>query len=207
MYRLYGYPTMNSLKTLYVLEELGLEYDFNFINLGAGGQNTEDFKKISPVGKVPVLQHDDKALFESGAICRYLANVENSPLYPADPYARAQVDQWMDFFSVHLGRWLSTLYFEQIIKLKFFGNPADSKACEEAEKYAAQHFAVIEYQLTHQRYLTGNALTIADLFAYAYVEQINAYNLPIAAFPHVQKWLDIVSALPSIKRANEKAKQ
>ncbi|MCH8250095.1 MAG: glutathione S-transferase family protein, partial [Proteobacteria bacterium] len=124
MFRLYGFFTQNSLKALYVLEESGVEFEFEFVNLAEGEQKTEEFSHKTPVGKVPVLEHDGEYLFESGAICRYVANVTDSPLYPADKMQRARVDQWMDFFTCHLGRWFSTLYFEAVIKPKFnLGEP------------------------------------------------------------------------------------
>ena len=42
MYRLHGYFTQNTLKTLYVLEELGADYEFRFVDLGNGEYRTEE---------------------------------------------------------------------------------------------------------------------------------------------------------------------
>ena len=55
MFRLYGFITQNSLKTLYVLEEVSPDFEFHFVNLGAGEQNSDEFAAKTPVGKVPVL--------------------------------------------------------------------------------------------------------------------------------------------------------
>ena len=136
MFRLHGFQTQNTLKTLYVLEEVADDFEFNFVNLGKGEQRTEAFLKMAPIGKVPVLEHDGDYLFESGAICRYVANVSKSPLYPENAMQRAKVDQWMDFFTCHLGRWFNTMFFEVIIKSKFDLGDADEAALEEANKYA-----------------------------------------------------------------------
>jgi glutathione S-transferase len=113
MYRLYGSFTQNSMKPVYVLEELGVDFEYCFIDLMKGETRTDDFRRMTPAGKVPVLEHDGEFLFESGPICRYVASVEKSPLYPADKLQRARVDQWMTFFTCHPGRWLTKLYFER----------------------------------------------------------------------------------------------
>jgi len=58
------------MKTLYVLEELGVEYEYCYVDLGEGENRTENFLKMTPFGKVPVLEHDGEFLFEGGPICR-----------------------------------------------------------------------------------------------------------------------------------------
>ena len=88
MFRLHGFFTQNSRKPLYVLSELGVEFEFVFINLAAGEQRSGDFLQKNPLGKVPVLEHDGRCFTESGAICRYVANVTESPLYPPEPRRR-----------------------------------------------------------------------------------------------------------------------
>ena len=84
MYRLYGFFTQNSLKALYVLEELGVDYEFRFVDLSKREQRDEAFLKMNPVGRVPVLEHGGRPLFESGAICRYVANNEKSAICRQD---------------------------------------------------------------------------------------------------------------------------
>jgi len=84
MYRLYGIPTQNTLKAAYVLDAIGVDYEYKKMDVQSGEHKTEEFLKMNPVGKVPVLKHNDFSLFESGAICRYVANVEGSDLYPTD---------------------------------------------------------------------------------------------------------------------------
>ncbi len=61
MFRLYGFFTQNSLKTLYVLEEVVGDFEFIFVDLGKGEQKTEAFSQMTPVGKVPVLvMHEER---------------------------------------------------------------------------------------------------------------------------------------------------
>ena len=207
MFRLYGFFTQNSLKALYVLEESGVEFEFDFVNLAEGEQKTEEFAQKTPVGKVPVLEHDGEYLFESGAICRYVANATDSPLYPADKMQRARVDQWMDFFSCHLGRWFSTLYFEVVIKPKFNLGEPDIAGIEEAKTFATQQLSMLDVQLEKSDWLANDALSIADLFAFAYIEQHKTVDFSLDEFPNVQAWFERIESRESIANARARLPQ
>ena len=204
MYHLYGYITQNSMKTVYVLEELGVEFEFHFIDLFKGDQKSEEFQRITPMAKVPVLGHDGEYLFESGAICRYAANVENSALYPQDKLQRARVDQWLDYFSCHLGHWLNTLFFELVIKPKAQLGETDMAACERARGFAHTQMGVIDDLLRRSEWLANDALSIADLFAFAYVEQFRAVDFPLQDYPHVNAWFERIEARASITQARSR---
>lgn len=204
MYRLHGFFTQNSMKPLYVLEELGVEYEFCFVNLMTGENRSDSFRKMTPVAKVPVLEHDGEFLFESGPICRYVAGVEHSPLYPADKLQRARVDQWMTFFTCHPGRWLTRIYFEKVIKSKANLGDPDEARCEEAVKFARQQIRVVDDWLEDRNWLANDALSIADPFALAYVEQVNAIDFPLEDFPRVKDWFERLEALESTSRARAK---
>ena len=136
MYRLHGFFTQNTLKTLYVLEELGVDFEYIYVDLLQGEHRTDSFRKMNPAAMVPVLEHDGEYLFESGAICRYVSSVEHSALYPADKLQRARVDQWMTFFTCHAGRWLTKIYFEQVMKPTAGMGETDVAGCEKAAKLA-----------------------------------------------------------------------
>lgn len=204
MFNLYGFSTQNTLKTLYVLEEVGADFEFHFINLGAGEQKSEEFASRTPMGKVPVLEHNGEHLFESGAICRYVANVTDSPLYPADKMQRARVDQWMDYFSCHLGHWFNKLYFELVIKPKFDLGKVDDKGVAEANTFAAQQLGTLDALLESSDWLANDALSIADLFAFAYIEQHRDVDLSIDDYAHVKAWVERIESLDSITNARSR---
>ena len=204
MFRLYGFFTQNSLKTLYVLEEVVGDFEFQFIDLTKGEQKTEDFSKMTPVGKVPVLEHDGEYLFESGAICRYIANLNDSPLYPGDSLSRARVDQWMDFFSCHLGHWFNKLYFEAVIKPNFGIGSPDKDGIAEATKFAQIQLGMLNNHLESSDWLANDAFSIADLFAFAYVEQHRTVEVSLDEYANIKAWFERIESRPSI--ANAKAR-
>lgn len=104
MLELYGKSTsINVRKVLWLCEELELKYR----HVDGDPSSDADFNarlcRINPNGQVPVLLDGDFALWESNSICRYLAaRAQRHDLLPADPRARALVEQWMDWQATNL---------------------------------------------------------------------------------------------------------
>lgn len=192
---------------MYVLEEVGADYNFEFVDLSKGEQRSDEFASKTPIGKVPLLEHDGQFLFESGAICRYVANASDSDLYPIDKMQRAQVDQWMDFFSIHLGRWFTTLYFDAVIRPQFNLGDSNEAAVAEATKFANIQLGMLDKHLADSDWLANNTLSIADLFAFAYVEQHQSIDFSIDDYANVKAWFERVAALRSISGARAKLPQ
>ena len=76
MIELYSANTPNGKKISIMLEEIGYEYKVVNIDLSKGDQFKPEFKKISPLSKIPVIidQDNNKNVFESGAILIYQCN-------------------------------------------------------------------------------------------------------------------------------------
>ncbi len=78
------------------LEEKGLDYEAHEIDLAKQEQHQPEFLKVNPLGVVPALIHDGRALHESGTICEYLEAVFPEPrLCPTNPYDLAQMRNWV----------------------------------------------------------------------------------------------------------------
>lgn len=201
MYLLHGFFTQNTMKTLYVLEELGVEYEFRYVDLAKGEQRSEAFRKMTPAGRVPVLEHDGAFLFESGPICRYVASVEHSPLFPADKMERARVDQWMTYFTCHPGRWLTSIFFEKMVKpMAGMGDP-DPARIAEAEKFASQQLKGVNEWLGDHEWLANDHYSIAEPFALAYLEQAHVVGFALDPFPNLQAWLARLESREGTARA------
>lgn len=98
MITLYSYPNTRSLRVAWTLEELGLEYACQHIDLREGINQGAEHLARHPDGKLPALSDGELTLFESVAICRYLAErYGEGRLLPNDPLLRARVDQWLLF--------------------------------------------------------------------------------------------------------------
>ncbi|MDI5890025.1 glutathione S-transferase family protein [Halomonas rhizosphaerae] len=110
MITLYSFPSSRSLRVAWTLEELGLDYACQHVDLAAGEARQGAHLDRHPDGKVPVLVDGDLTLFESAAICRYLAERYGEPggLLPASLEDRARVDQWLFFTTGELEQALWT---------------------------------------------------------------------------------------------------
>jgi glutathione S-transferase len=98
-------PSINVRKVLWLCTELNLPFEQE--DWGAGFRTTHDpaYLALNPNALVPVIKDDDFVLWESNTIIRYLANrYGGDALYPAEPQARARVDQWIDWQGADLNR-------------------------------------------------------------------------------------------------------
>jgi glutathione S-transferase len=107
----------------------------------------------------------------------------------------------MTFFTCHPGRWLTSLYFEKIIKPKAGFGETDEARCEEAVHFATQQIQVVEDWFDGRDWLANDAISIAEPFALAYVEQAHAVGFSLDAFPRVRDWLGRLEARDSTARA------
>lgn len=206
MYQIRGLGlSSNTTKALYVAEELGLEYQFINVNLQEGEHKTPEHLERHPLGKLPTLSIGEKHLFESGAICRYFAEKEGQHLYPGDdPYQRALVDQWMNFFTCHPGRHINTYSFETVAKKLFGMGEPNIDAVNEAKNFIDAQLPVVEQHLNQSAYLAGDELSIADLYAFAYMENAEVGGISMEPYPAISAWYEKLKNRDSVKRAHQK---
>ncbi len=130
-------------------------FDVTYVNLQ---EPPEWFLKISPHGKVPVLEVDGVALFESNAITEYLDETFEPRLHPLDPVKRAQNRAWTDFLPTFgWGPGLNNVTY-----------CASRAALPEALEEARERLALLEGALATQRdndgpYFNGESLCLVDV--------------------------------------------
>lgn len=96
--KLYMYPTSTTCQpVLLFCAEHDLKLDHVVVDLMSGAYMQEDFIKINPMHRVPVLEDRDLMLTESSAILKYLAEKANASSYPRDDLKqRARINERMD---------------------------------------------------------------------------------------------------------------
>jgi len=176
-----------AIKVRLVATYLGIEHKWQVINLREGEQKQEWFLKINPVGKIPAMDDNGFHLFESNAICRYLAEKQNSPLYPKDLKQRAAIEQWIDFITLHIGVHCSTVGFSRIFAPRM-NRPVNEGALADALKFLDTYLPILEKQLSMHKYVTGNELTLPDFVLFAMLEPAELSNVPLAAYPKLEAW-------------------
>jgi len=96
--KLYGFAPTRTIRALWMLRELDLDFEYVQVDLTKGEHRRPEFLAVNPVGKVPVLVDDDLVLSESVAIVLYLAEkYPQKGFLPADLRARAEVNRWLLF--------------------------------------------------------------------------------------------------------------
>jgi glutathione S-transferase len=164
MITLYGTPQSRALRVSWALEELGLDWQFSFINFSKGDNRSEGFSALNPSGKIPVLTDDDLVVTESAAIVSYLAEQYGQgallPSKAASKAERALFHQWYSFIICELEQPLWSMG-----KHKF--------ALPEAQRLSAMRdvaiwefdkaAAIAEAWMPETGFLLGEEFTIIDI--------------------------------------------
>ena len=196
---LYYWPTPNGKKITIFLEEAGLPYEVKPVNIGRGEQFAPEFLKISPNNRMPAIV-DPKgpngkplALFESGAILRYLAE-KAGRFYPADPRGKAKVDEWLFWQVGGLGPMAG--------QAGHFRNYVAEKIPYAIERYTNEVnrlYGVLESQLKDGRDFIAGRYSIADMAIFPWIVP-ESHGQSLDAFPNLKAWHERMSARPAVKR-------
>ena len=163
MAKLYGVNLSPFVRKVRVaLAEKGIEYEHDPV-LPFG--QTEDFLKLSPLGKIPVWQDGDFSTPDSSVIIDYLEHTNPTPpLYPTDPKLRAQALFLEEYGDTRLVDILTTVFFQRFVRPNFFKEEPDEAAIKEAvEERLPPALDYIEGVLGDDEYVVGNQFTVADI--------------------------------------------
>ena len=199
MLELHSWTTPNGDKLHIMLEELGLPYRVVPVNLGAGEQNSPEYRAINPNGKIPALvdpegPNDEKiVVFESGAILVYLGE-KTGRFLPQDTRGRFAVLQWLMFQMSAIGPQLGLLF-----RARIAAEPVPAQV-ERFTAEVARIFGVVEQQLASGGpYLAGD-YSIADIASFPWMRNHKALGIDIAEYPRVRACLDAIAARPAVQR-------
>ncbi len=174
-------------KVRFAANAMGLKYEYKQVNLMAGEQKSPEFRKVNPVGRVPAIDDDGFKLFESAAIIKYLAEKNNSPLYPKDIKKRAVIDQWIDFGNIHVATALARITFNRVM-YKFLNMEKDERSLNDGIKFLGNFLPIIETQLKENKYLAGSEMTLADINLLAVLDPAELSSVDLSAYPSIVNW-------------------
>jgi glutathione S-transferase len=148
--RLFHVPNSSSQRVVWMLEELGEPYEL--IILGDRSSRLADREHMArhPMGRVPVLEDDSSPVFESGAICLYLADKypQAGLLPPAGTHERGLAYQWSFFAYTELQA--------RALQVRLAGSPEAAEAPAKALREAVD---AIDRALQGKDLLVGTALS------------------------------------------------
>ncbi|MEL6868552.1 MAG: glutathione binding-like protein [Pseudomonadota bacterium] len=196
MIDLYTAATPNGHKASVTLEELGLDYDVHAVDLTQGEQKSAHFLAMNPNGRIPVIvdrDNDDFAVFESGAIMIYLADMTGQ-LLPSEAKARSRVIQWLMFQMGGVGPMMGQAnvfyrYFPEKIQ------PVIDRYQNESRRL----FEVLDGHLADNEWLAGE-FSIADIANWCWVRIHRWSGVDVDGMPHLKRWRDALAARPACQR-------
>jgi glutathione S-transferase len=197
--KLWGRNTSSNVaKVIWLLEELGLQYQRVDAGGSFGGTDTPHYRSMNPLGLVPALEDDDFSLFESNAILRYICNAHaaHSTLYPQAPHARATVEAWMDFQQTALSRHQSVA-FHGLVRIP--PEKRDNAAIAAAINEAARIWVILDARLASHSYIVGDDITLADIAFGPHVHRWFNMSFERPAAPDLQAWYQRLLARPAFK--------
>ena len=194
MIELYSANTPNGKKISIMLEEIGYEYKVINIDLNKGDQFKPEFKKISPLSKIPVIidQDNNKNIFESGAILIYLAE-QSGKFY--DTKDRLEINQWLMAQMGYVGPMLG-----QHHQFHHY-NPGKSQFGEERYfKISKRIYEELDERLSQSRFLAGENYTIADIGTFPWIARHEWHDIGLKNFKNLTRWYVEISEREAVKK-------
>ena len=194
MIELFSANTPNGKKISIMLEEIGYEYKVTKIDISNGEQFKEEFKKISPFSKIPVIidHKNNKTIFESGAILIYLAELSGK-FYNKDE--RLEINQWLMAQMGYVGPMLG-----QHHQFHHY-NSGKSKFGEERYfKIAKRIYTELDERLSKSKFLSGDNYTIADIGTYPWLARHEWHDIGLKNYKNLSRWYLEISERDAVKK-------
>ncbi|MBO0712204.1 MAG: glutathione S-transferase N-terminal domain-containing protein [Acetobacteraceae bacterium] len=203
MYDLHYWPTPNGKKVTILLEELGAQYRVVPCNIGRGDQFTDEFLRINPNHRMPVLVDNDPkdrggplSVFESGAIMMYVAEKEGK-FFPQETRKKWDVTQWLIWQMANQGPKLGECgHFRRLGDKQGDQSYAVRRFTDEANRL----YGVLNNRLYKSHYLAGDEYTIADMISYPWTVNWKNQGQDIDEFKHFKRWFEEIGARPAVQR-------
>lgn len=215
MIRVHHLNNSRSQRILWLLEELGLDYEVKRYERDAKTMLAPaSLKKLHPLGKSPLVEVNGEVLAESGAIVEYLVDHFDTErkLSPAhDAKARTRFNYWLHYAEGSaMPPLLMTLVFNKLktSPMPFFVKPiargiADKVMTSFVGPQLQLHFDYLEMELKDQPWFGGKKFSAADIQMSFPIEAAGA-RLGFQQRPNLQRFLDAIQARPGYQRALEK---
>lgn len=197
MIDLYYWPTPNGKKISILLEELGVPYQTQWVDMSKGEQFKAEFLVISPNNRIPaIVDHAPTdggasvSIFESGAILLYLAQ-KYGRFYSNDLRQQQEINQWLFWQMGGLGPMAGQAHH--------FRHYTPEQVPYGIERYTNECnrlYGVLNHRLADREFIAGD-YSIADMASWPWILLYERQGQDLAQFPHLKHWLDTIQARPA----------
>lgn len=198
MYTVIGLPQTRAMRVMWMLEELGQDYD-----LVPAAPQSEEVRALSPLGKIPILKDGEAALTDSVAICQYLADKHladtQEPLtHPAGTRERARQDGMTQFVVDEIEGALWTAAKNSFIHPQDLRVPEIKRVCRAEFATALERLAIL---LGDGPFVTGGTFTVPDLLLGHVAGWARAAKFDLPESGPVADYFARVTGRPALARA------
>ncbi len=192
-----------SQRILWMLEELGFEYDIRFYKRDADMSSPAKMRRIHSLGKSPILEDQDEngrpiTLVETGAICEYLVDKAGGRMGPTNPNERILYRQFLHYSE---GSVMPILFAALVAsKIPLLGKLAARKV----RAMMDVHLNFIETELSSRPWFAGEEITAADVMMSFPLEAAKARAGLGKEHSSTMAWIDRIHSRPAYRKALEK---
>tara|TARA_Y100001935_G_scaffold230058_1_gene210136 strand:+ start:254 stop:880 length:627 start_codon:yes stop_codon:yes gene_type:complete len=186
--------TPNGKKITIMLEEIQYKYKITKIDINKDEQFSDDFRKISPFSKIPVIiDHDsNESLFESGAILMYLGE-KSGKFY--DKKNRNVINQWLMGQMAYVGPMLG-----QHHQFHHY-NPGKSEFGEKRYfKISQRIYRELDDRLFESKFLSGEEYSIADIATFPWIARHEWHDIGLKNFKNLSRWYEEISGRKAVQK-------
>lgn len=193
------WTTPNGRKISIMLEELGVPYVVEWINISKNEQFAPAFLEKSPNNRIPAIVDPDGpdgqsiAIFESGAILQYLGR-KYAKFYPTNERRKADVDQWLFWQVGGLGPMSG-----QAFHFRKYAPEKIQYGIDRYTKEVTRLFGVMERRLADRPFLAVE-YSIADMACYPWVAEWKGLGQELDDFANLKVWYETLRARPAVER-------
>lgn len=183
----------NCFKAWLAMQQLGVPFSFNLIDVLAGEQKSPEYLAINPAGVVPYLvTASGSGIGESNAMLWYLC--EGTRLMPESGEERAAALQWMFFEQSKLEPFISPArFFTTILPTMKDERASDIAAWQENAKPGLER---LNAHLEDNTFMLSSGYSLADIAVFGYTHVIDEAGLSFADYPAIARWKEAVEASP-----------
>jgi len=194
----YGSPMSSAGRTHWMLEEIGVPYDYRRISIRAGDHKKPEFLAVNPGGKIPCIQDGAVTLTESMAINFYLAEKYGKNLMPADVVDRAHVYEWSFWAISNVQPLFITILQHVMILPEAERSP---QAADAARQQIGPYLDRLNAHLQGKQYVVGPDFTVADINVASVIGLGVMLSVDMASHSNVQAWLSRVQGRPAFTKS------
>jgi glutathione S-transferase len=201
MLTLYHSPQSRSIRPRWLIEELGVPCEVKLVSLAAGDQKKPEYLKLNPNGAVPTLVDGDLVLWESAAICQYLADkYPEKRLAPAvGTPERGKYYQWIHYTMSGIEPPAVTIFLHTMRLPEAERIPA---LVDEAKPQLGRVITIVDDALAGREWMLGSQFTAADVMVGSALVWCQMLGLIGDQYANVPGYLARCAARPALQRAS-----